>query len=35
MAGFRWVFVATAIVVLINLVQLAIMLRRRKHNSIN
>lgn len=29
MAGFRWVFVATAIVVLINLIQLALMLRKR------
>ena len=29
MAGFRWVFAATAIVVLINIIQLAIALRRR------
>lgn len=29
MAGFRWVFAATAIVVLINIIQLAIVLRRR------
>lgn len=29
MAGFRWVFIATAFVVLINLLQLAFMLRRR------
>lgn len=29
MAGFRWVFIATAFVVLINLIQLAFMLRRR------
>lgn len=28
MAGFRWVFIATAIVVFINLIQLAFMLRR-------
>jgi DHA1 family multidrug resistance protein-like MFS transporter len=35
MAGFRWVFVATAIVVLINLVQLAIMLRRRQQIPLN
>jgi len=28
MAGFRWVFAATAIVVLINIIQLAIALRR-------
>ncbi|MDV0594414.1 MULTISPECIES: multidrug efflux MFS transporter [unclassified Enterobacter] len=31
MAGFRWVFAATAIVVLINIIQLAIALRRRRH----
>ncbi|ENN6803005.1 TPA: multidrug efflux MFS transporter [Enterobacter ludwigii] len=30
MAGFRWVFSATAIVVLINIIQLAIALRRRR-----
>ncbi len=30
MAGFRWVFAATAIVVLINIIQLAIALRRRR-----
>jgi DHA1 family multidrug resistance protein-like MFS transporter len=35
MAGFRWVFVATAIVVLINLIQLAIMLRRRQRIAVN
>lgn len=28
MAGFRWVFIATAVIVLINLWQLAVMLRR-------
>jgi len=30
MAGFRWVFVATAVVVLLNLLQLALMLRKRE-----
>ncbi|HCM9212874.1 TPA: multidrug efflux MFS transporter [Enterobacter roggenkampii] len=30
MAGFRWVFAATAIVVLINIIQLAVALRRRR-----
>ncbi len=30
MAGFRWVFAATAVVVLINIIQLAIALRRRR-----
>jgi DHA1 family multidrug resistance protein-like MFS transporter len=30
MAGFRWVFAATAIMVLINIIQLAIALRRRR-----
>ncbi len=30
MAGFRWVFVATAIIVLINIWQLMVMLRRSK-----
>ena len=30
MAGFRWVFAATAMVVLINIIQLAIALRRRR-----
>lgn len=30
MAGFRWVFAATAIVVLINIIQLAIALSRRR-----
>jgi len=33
MAGFRWVFAATAIVVLINIIQLAIALRRRRQMS--
>ncbi|EGT0660074.1 multidrug efflux MFS transporter [Citrobacter werkmanii] len=31
MAGFRWVFIATASIVLINIWQLAISLRRRRH----
>lgn len=31
MAGFRWVFIATASIVLINIWQLAIALRRRRH----
>ena len=30
MAGFRWVFAATAVVVLLNIIQLAIALRRRR-----
>jgi DHA1 family multidrug resistance protein-like MFS transporter len=30
MAGFRWVFIATASIVLINIWQLAIALRRRR-----
>ncbi|MGF7449005.1 multidrug transporter subunit MdtG, partial [Klebsiella michiganensis] len=30
MAGFRWVFIATAVIVLINIWQLAIMLRRSR-----
>lgn len=30
MAGFRWVFAATAVVVLVNIIQLAIALRRRR-----
>lgn len=33
MAGFRWVFIATAFVVLINLLQLAFMLRRRDSSA--
>ncbi|EGT0641528.1 multidrug efflux MFS transporter [Citrobacter werkmanii] len=33
MAGFRWVFIATASIVLINIWQLAIALRRRRHAS--
>ena len=35
MAGFRWVFIATAFVVLINLIQLAFMLRRRDRALLN
>ena len=34
MAGFRWVFAATAIVVLINIIQLAIALRRRRQMAV-
>ncbi|MVW46208.1 multidrug transporter subunit MdtG, partial [Enterobacteriaceae bacterium TzEc013] len=30
MAGFRWVFAATAVVVLLNIIQLAFALRRRR-----
>jgi DHA1 family multidrug resistance protein-like MFS transporter len=33
MAGFRWVFIATAIIVLINLWQLAVMLRRSRASA--
>ena len=33
MAGFRWVFIATAIIVLINIWQLAIMLRRSRRTA--
>ncbi|WP_324723700.1 multidrug efflux MFS transporter [Lelliottia sp. JS-SCA-14] len=35
MAGFRWVFAATAVVVLINVIQLAIALRRRRQKAAN
>jgi len=35
MAGFRWVFAATAVVVLINVIQLAIALRRRRQKEDN
>lgn len=31
MAGFRWVFIATAVIVMINLCQLALVLRRRRN----
>lgn len=33
MAGFRWVFAATAVVVLLNVIQLAIALRRRRQKA--
>ena len=33
MAGFRWVFIATAVIVLINIWQLAIMLRRSRRTT--
>ncbi|MDR9891021.1 multidrug efflux MFS transporter [Pseudenterobacter timonensis] len=33
MAGFRWVFVATAIVVFLNIIQLAVALRRRQQKA--
>ncbi|CBG87206.1 multidrug efflux MFS transporter [Citrobacter rodentium] len=33
MAGFRWVFIATAIIVLINVLQLTLTLRRRRKRS--
>lgn len=35
MAGFRWVFAATAVVVLLNVIQLAIALRRRRQKAAN
>ncbi|MFN1129703.1 multidrug efflux MFS transporter [Lelliottia nimipressuralis] len=35
MAGFRWVFAATAVVVLLNVIQLAIALRRRRQKMAN
>lgn len=35
MAGFRWVFAATAVVVLLNIIQLAIALRRRRQKMAN
>ena len=35
MAGFRWVFAATALVVLLNVIQLAIALRRRRQKLAN
>lgn len=35
MAGFRWVFAATAVVVLLNVIQLAIALRRRRQKAVN
>lgn len=35
MAGFRWVFAATAVVVLLNVIQLAIALRRRRQKADN
>lgn len=35
MAGFRWVFAATAVVVLLNVIQLAIALRRRRQQAAN
>ena len=35
MAGFRWVFAATAVVVLLNIIQLAIILRRRRQQEAN
>ncbi|SUX59980.1 efflux pump [Citrobacter amalonaticus] len=31
MAGFRWVFIATAIIVMINICQLALVLRQRRN----
>jgi DHA1 family multidrug resistance protein-like MFS transporter len=34
MAGFRWVFIATALIVLINIWQLAIMLRRSRRAAV-
>jgi DHA1 family multidrug resistance protein-like MFS transporter len=33
MAGFRWVFIATAVIVLINLWQLAVMLQRSRRTA--
>jgi len=33
MAGFRWVFAATAVVVLLNIIQLAVALRRRRQKA--
>jgi DHA1 family multidrug resistance protein-like MFS transporter len=33
MAGFRWVFAATAVVVLLNIIQLAVILRRRRQQE--
>ena len=33
MAGFRWVFAATAVVVLLNIIQLAVVLRRRRQQE--
>lgn len=33
MAGYRWVFLATALVVLLNVWQLAVMLRRKKQQD--
>jgi DHA1 family multidrug resistance protein-like MFS transporter len=33
MAGFRWVFAATAVVVLLNIIQLAIALQRRRQKA--
>ena len=35
MAGFRWVFVATAVVVLLNILYLAVVLRRRRQQEAN
>ena len=35
MAGFRWVFAATAVVVLLNIIQLAVVLRRRRQKEAN
>jgi DHA1 family multidrug resistance protein-like MFS transporter len=35
MAGFRWVFAATAVVVLLNIIQLAVILRRRRQQEAN
>lgn len=35
MAGFRWVFAATAVVVLLNVIQLALALRRRRQKLAN
>jgi DHA1 family multidrug resistance protein-like MFS transporter len=33
MAGYRWVFIATALVVLLNVWQLAVMLRRKRQQD--
>ena len=35
MAGFRWVFAATAVVVFLNIIQLAVILRRRRQQEAN
>jgi DHA1 family multidrug resistance protein-like MFS transporter len=35
MAGFRWVCAATAVVALLNIIQLAVILRRRRQQEAN